>query len=277
MTQPQGSPTATQNGETANATTEPVLLSVADGIATITLNQPRRKNAMTEAAWYLLGDVVRQVRNDASVRAVIVTGAGDDFCAGADLGGEKREQHPLTRMRDFGDIALSLYEMPKPVISVVKGVAVGAGCNLAIGADFVVATPQARFSEIFVKRGLSADFGGAWLLSRVVGLQQAKRLVLRGEIIDGVEAERIGMVTYLKPADEIDAFVAELATELASAAPTAFALNKLMLHEGTTQTLHEVLESEARSQVINFGTDSPEAFAAFLEKREPNFTGTWKL
>lgn len=254
-----------------------VLLEVAAGVATITLNRPERKNAMTAASWARLGEIVREVREDPAVRAVILTGADGEFCAGADLGGPPDPRHPLTRMRSYSDLAVDLYEMPKPVVARVDGVAAGAGCNLALGCDLVVATPRSRFSEIFVRRGLSLDFGGAWLLPRVVGMQQAKRLALLGEIIDAAEAERIGMVTWIRPEDEIDGFVADLASRLAAGPQTAMALNKLMLHEGSTQELRAALDSEARSQVINFATDAPAAKQAFLDKTEPVFEGRWRL
>lgn len=266
--------------DTAHQPTEghdEVLLDLADGVATITLNRPTRKNAMTVASWTLLGERVAQVRADPDVRAVVLTGAGGEFCAGADLGGPADGRHPLDRMGRFTDIALDLYEMPKPVVAKVDGVAVGAGCNLAIGADLVVATPRSRFSEIFVRRGLSLDFGGSWLLPRVVGLQQAKRLALLGEIIDAAEAERIGMVTWVSPQEEIDADVADLARRLADGPPVAMGLNKQMLHEAGTQTLAEALTNEARSQVINFGTDAPAAKQAFLDKTDPVFEGRWQL
>lgn len=254
-----------------------VVLDVADGVATITLNRPVRKNAMTTASWARLGEVVRQVREDPVVRAVVLTGAGGEFCAGADLGGPPDPRHPLTRMSDFSDLAVALYEMPKPVVARIDGVAAGAGCNLALGCDLVVATPRSRFSQIFVRRGLSLDFGGSWLLPRIVGIQQAKRLALLGEIIDAAQAERIGMVTWVRSEEEIDAFVADLATRLAAGPPTAMALNKLMLHEGSTHGLRAALDSEARSQLINFATDAPAATQAFLDKTDPVFEGRWQL
>jgi 2-(1,2-epoxy-1,2-dihydrophenyl)acetyl-CoA isomerase len=254
-----------------------VLLDIVDGVGTITLNRPARKNAMTASSWARLTEVVDLVRKDPDVRAVVVTGAGGEFCAGADLGGPADPRHPLNRMRDYADLAVALYEMPKPVVAKVDGVAVGAGCNLALGCDLVVATPRARFSEIFVRRGLSLDFGGAWLLPRIVGMQQAKRLALLGDIIDAAEAERIGMVTWVRPEDEIGSFVADLASRLAAGPQTAMALNKQMLHEGSTQSLRAALDSEARSQVINLATDAPAAKKAFIDKTDPIFEGRWRL
>ena len=254
-----------------------VLLDVADGVATITINRPRRKNAMTTAAWELLGETVATVRVDGDVRSVVLTGTGGDLCAGSDLGGPPDPRHPWVRMGALNDVATSLYELPKPVVAKVDGVAVGAGCNLALGCDLVVATRRSRFSQIFVKRGLSVDFGGTWLLPRIVGMQQAKRLALLGEIIDGPEAERLGMVTWLKEPDEIDDFVDDLAARLAAGAPVAMAFTKEMLHAGSTSSLGEALEREATAQTVNFATDAPAAKQAFLDKTDPVFEGRWRL
>lgn len=267
--------TDTEDG--AREARDEILLDTVDGVATITLNRPTRKNAMTTASWARLGEVVHEVRHDPDVRAVVVTGAGGEFCSGADLGGPPDHRHPLTRMDDFSELAASLYGMPKPVVARVDGIAAGAGCNLALGCDLVVATPRSRFSEIFVRRGLSLDFGGSWLLPRIVGLQQAKRLALLGEVIDATEAERVGMVTWVRASDEIDVFVGDLAARLASGPPTAMGLNKQMLHEGSQGDLRTALESEARSQLINFATDAPAAKQAFLDKTEPVFEGRWRV
>ena len=254
-----------------------VLLDVRDGVATISINRPTRKNAMTTAAWELLGETVAQVRADADVRAVVLTGTGGDLCAGSDLGGPPDPRHPWVRMGALNDVALALYELPKPVVAKIDGVAVGAGCNLALGCDLVVATPRSRFSQIFVRRGLSLDFGGSWLLPRIVGMQQAKRLALLGEIIDAVEAERLGMVTWLKEPDEIGAFVDDLALRLAAGPPVAMAQTKEMLHAGSGSSLDEALQREASAQTMNFATDAPAAKQAFLDKTEPVFEGRWRL
>jgi enoyl-CoA hydratase/carnithine racemase len=155
---------------------------------------------------------------------------------------------------------------------------VGAGWNLALGCDFVVATPESRFCQVFSKRGLSVDLGGSWLLPRMVGLQQAKRLVLLAETINAEEACSLGLVTWVKPAAEIDAFVADLAGRLASGPPVALAQSKGLLNDGADATLQQALANEARAQPGNFATaDSIEAYAAFADKREPEFTGRWAV
>ncbi|EUA51106.1 enoyl-CoA hydratase/isomerase family protein [Mycobacterium xenopi 3993] len=142
----------------------------------------------------------------------------------------------------------------------------------------VVATPESTFSQIFSKRGLSLDLGGSWLLPKLVGLQQAKRLTLLAETIDAEEAQALNLVTWVVSSAEIDEFVTELAGRLAGGPVIALAQSKALLNEGADRTLREALANEARAQVVNFATaDAAEAYAAFAEKREPSFTGRWAV
>jgi 2-(1,2-epoxy-1,2-dihydrophenyl)acetyl-CoA isomerase len=176
------------------------------------------------------------------------------------------------------DVALALHELAIPTIAKVTGIAVGAGWNLALGCDFVVATPEARFCQIFSKRGLSVDLGGSWLLPKLVGLQQAKRLVLLADMIDAEEAHQLGLVTWVTPAGELDAFVDDLTARLGAGPPFALAQSKALLNDGANATLREALVNEARAQPGNFATaDSGEAYAAFAAKHEPEFTGAWAV
>jgi enoyl-CoA hydratase/carnithine racemase len=163
-------------------------------------------------------------------------------------------------------------------VAKVEGVAVGAGWNLALGCDLVVSSRTARFSQIFAKRGLSLDLGGSWLLPKIVGLQQAKRLALLAEIIGAEEAEKLGLVTYLVEPGELDGFTADLAKRLADGPPVALRQSKQLLNENADRTMRDALSSEARTQAINFATeDAPAAFTAFMEKRDPEFTGKWAV
>jgi 2-(1,2-epoxy-1,2-dihydrophenyl)acetyl-CoA isomerase len=260
--------------------TDDVLLTSRDsGVLTLTLNRPHRRNALNAELWDGLRQQLTAARDDDDVRAVVITGAGGAFCAGADLTDRGASGgHPLDRMRRVNEVALLLHELPVPSVAKVDGVAVGAGWNLALGCDLVVATPAARFSQIFAKRGLSLDFGGSWLLPKLVGMQQAKRLALLAEMIDAAEAHRLGLVTWVVDAAEIDGFVVDLGKRLASAAPVAIAQSKALLHEGADSTLRAALAGEARAQSVNFATaDTAAAFAAFNEKREPEFTGEWAV
>jgi 2-(1,2-epoxy-1,2-dihydrophenyl)acetyl-CoA isomerase len=259
-------------------TEEQVLLSEdADGVRTVTLNRPDRKNAINPQLWLELADALRAAACDRDLRALVITGAGGAFCSGADIS-TPEDIHPKDKLRRLTEVALALHELTVPTIAKVTGVAVGAGWNLALGCDFVVATPESRFCQIFSKRGLSVDLGGSWLLPKLVGLQQAKRLVLLADMIDAAEARSLGLVTWIKSADEIDEFVANLANRLAAGPPVALAQSKGLLNDGANATLREALANEARAQPGNFATaDSTEAYAAFAEKRDPAFTGRWAV
>lgn len=258
---------------------EPVVLTASHGITTITLNRPERKNAIDSSMWRTLIEMLHGIRNDADTRVVVLQGAGGAFCAGADVAKSKHNEHPIPRLRRIGDVALALFELPMPVIAKVDGVAAGAGCNMALACDVVVASNRSRFSEIFVRRGLSIDFGGSWLLPKVVGLQQAKRLALLAEVIDAEEASRLGMVTWVRPPEELDQFVDGLAKGLAALPPIALEQTKTLLNEGVGIDLPSALRNEAAAQAVNFATeDAPAAFRAFLDKTEaPHFTGRWAV
>jgi 2-(1,2-epoxy-1,2-dihydrophenyl)acetyl-CoA isomerase len=259
-------------------TTEEVLLTTDhEGVRTLTLNRPDRKNALNPQLWEELADALRAAARDTDLRALVITGAGGAFCSGADIG-TPEDIHPRHKLRRLSEVALALHELTVPTVAKVNGVAVGAGWNLALGCDLVVATPESRFCQIFSKRGLSIDLGGSWLLPKLVGLQQAKRLVLLADMIDAQEARSLGLVTWIKAADEIDGFVDDLAGRLAAGPPVALAQSKALLNDGATATLREALANEARAQPGNFATaDSTEAYAAFAQKREAAFTGRWAV
>lgn len=248
-----------------------------DGIVTVTMNRPQRKNAANGTMWQELLATFREVADSSSDRVMVLTGAGGEFCSGADLtdgGARAAGKHALASMRTISEIALTLQRMPQPTIAKVRGVAVGAGCNMALVCDLVVASETARFSEIFARRGLSLDFGGSWVLPRRIGLHKAKELALFGDIIDAAEAERIGLVNRVVADDKLDAFVDDWARRLATGPPIALAQTKRMLNNAMNVTLEEALDDEGAAQSVNFATkDTLEAMAAFAEKREPKFTG----
>ena len=151
----------------------------ADGVVTITLDRPATKNAINGAMWNELASVVAEIARSSADRVVVITGAGGEFCSGADLAEPSaNEEHHLARLRRVGDLCLAIARLPQPTIAKVRGVAVGAGLNLALVCDLVVAAERPRFSEIFAKRGLSLDFGGSWILPRLVGMHRAKELAL---------------------------------------------------------------------------------------------------
>lgn len=259
-------------------TDAPVLLSEDRlGVRTLTLNRPRRKNAINPELWIALRDALNAAERDRGVRALVLTGAGGSFCSGADIS-VPDDVHPKDKLRRLTDVALALHELSIPTIAKVTGVAVGAGWNLALGCDLVVATPESTFCQIFSKRGLSVDLGGSWLLPKIVGLQQAKRLALLAETIDAAEARALNLVTWVVPAAEVDSFVDDLGGRLAAGPPVALGQTKALLNEGVDKTLRDALANEARAQIGNFATaDAAAAYAAFAERREPSFTGRWAL
>jgi 2-(1,2-epoxy-1,2-dihydrophenyl)acetyl-CoA isomerase len=254
---------------------ETVLVDRKDGIVTVTMNRPERKNAANPVMWGELLETFREIAGNPEDRVVVLTGAGGDFCSGADLsGGGQRDEHGLARMRHINDVCLALARIPQPTIAKVRGVAVGAGCNMALICDLVVASSTARFSEIFSKRGLSLDFGGSWVLPRRVGMHRAKELAFFAEILSAHEAAEIGLVNRIVDEEKVDSFVNEWASRLAAGAPFGLAQTKSMLNNALNMTLEQALDAEAAAQTINFQTkDTVEALIAFNEKREPRFTG----
>lgn len=256
---------------------ETLLVEQDGGVLSITLNRPQVRNAMNDQMWDELLEQFRGAATDSAVRVLVIAGAGGAFCSGADLSGSggSLTSQPLAHMRHIGDVALALHRLPKPTIAKVGGVAAGAGCNLALGCDLVVASEEARFSEIFARRGLSIDFGGSWILPRLIGLHRAKELAFFADVISAREAKDFGIVNRVVPADELDSFVTDWAVRLASGPPLALSLTKTMLNSAFMSTMDEALEDEARSQAVNLRTDDAiEAMRAFVEKREPAFKGS---
>lgn len=253
------------------------MVSTDRSVLTLTLNRPDQLNGVTVPMWAALAEVLTAAAGDDAIRVAVVTGSGRAFCAGADLWAEPGDApppHPLNSMRATNRAALALHEFPKPTIAKVNGVAAGAGCNMALGCDLIVASDRARFSEIFAKRGLSIDFGGSWILPRLVGMHRAKELVFLADILSADEAQEIGLVNRVVAADELDQAVAELADRLAAGPPLALGLSKKLLNQSLARTMVEALDAEAAAQAINIGaSDSTEGVMAFTEKRDPNFTG----
>jgi enoyl-CoA hydratase/carnithine racemase len=254
---------------------ETLLVDRADGIVTVTMNRPEKKNAANGVMWDELLATFREIATNDQDRVVVLTGAGGAFCSGADVSGMGgRETHGLANMRHIGDVATALYRLPQPAIAKVRGVAAGAGMNIALLCDLIVASDTARFSEIFARRGLTIDFGGSWALPRRIGMHRAKELTLLTDIIDAVEADRIGLVNRVVPDGELDKFVDEWATRLAAGPPIALTQSKRLLNNAMGATLEQALDEEGAAQTVNMSTkDTAEAVAAFMEKREPTFEG----
>jgi 2-(1,2-epoxy-1,2-dihydrophenyl)acetyl-CoA isomerase len=255
---------------------ETLQIDRADGVVTVTLDRPAKKNAIDATMWDELLETFQAISRNPADRVVVITGAAGEFCSGADLSAPERAEpvHPLANMRHIGHVCVALHQLAQPTIAKVVGVAAGAGCNLALGCDLIVAAEGARFSEIFSRRGLSIDFGGSWLLPRLVGLHKAKELALFADIISAEDALGFGLVNRVVPAADIDDFVGAWAARLAAGPPIALGLTKRLLNNAFELTLEQAVEDEARAQTVNFGTrDTVEAMAAFIEKRDPVFRG----
>ncbi|MGQ0831805.1 MAG: enoyl-CoA hydratase/isomerase family protein [Microthrixaceae bacterium] len=249
----------------------------SDGVVTITLDRPHKKNAINRVMWDELLAVAREVGASSADRCVVLTGAGDAFCSGADLsdgGAAEEPTHQLASMRRINAVLQAFHDLPQPTLAKVTGVAAGVGFSLALGCDLLVASDTARFSTIFAKRGLSLDGGQSWLLPRLVGMHRAKQLALFADVLSAQEALSLGIINRVVPAAEIDDVVDDWSARLSSGPPIALAMTKRMLNRSFEQTFEQALDDEARCQTVNFGTrDTVEAITAFIQKRTPRFEG----
>ena len=243
----------------------------------VTMSSPETKNAISKAGWVELAAAFEAFETS-ELRAMVITGAGGDFCAGADLGvdfsGFGTAAANAEYMRLPNRAALALHRISKPTVAAVDGVAVGAGMNLALGCDIVIASSRARFAEIFVKRGLTLDFGGTWLLPRLIGLARARELALTGRIVEADEALSIGLVTRVVDPDRLEAESTRIEEELAAGAPLAQRLIKVALDRSASMTFEQALAFEEQAQATLLGSeDLFEGAAAFFQKRPPEFKG----
>lgn len=247
-----------------------------DSVRTITIARPEQRNSIPPDGWPDLADAFEDFEASAA-RVLVLRGKGGDFSAGADLGDEMEVRGVVEskrRMKLVGKAALTLHRLSKPTIAVVDGVAVGAGMNMALGCDVVIASTRARFSEIFVQRGLTLDFGGSWLLPRVVGMQAAKDLALSGRIVDAAEAFRLGLCLDVVEPEVLEDRVAEQVNRFLSGAPVGQMFAKQGLNHAWDVSFPDALDWEGQSQAICFTTsDVVEGVLSFKQKRPPDFQG----
>ncbi|HEY6394153.1 MAG TPA: enoyl-CoA hydratase-related protein [Candidatus Binataceae bacterium] len=262
-----------------------ILYDKRDRIATITINRPHAMNAGTIKTWNEIGDAFRDAERDDDVRVAVITGAGRAFCAGDDvkeifLNPEFRDARPSKRTeveewRTHQPVALDfLINYPKPTIASVNGPAVGYGCDIALMCDMRICSDQARFGEVFIRRGLIPEAGGLLVLPRLVGLARAYELILSGDIIDAAEAERIGMVNRVVPHAQLGEATAAFAKKIASQAPLAQRLAKEALRVGLNLNLQQFFDYQRHGQRLMLTSkDHLEGAQSFVEKRPADFKG----
>jgi len=258
--------------------TRTILTACADGVATLTLNRPEARNALDMAMRRDLEDALSRLDGDPSVRVLVVRGAGEHFCSGGDV--KFMRENPMTaaegqsRVEAINRAIVVLARFRAPTIAMVDGAAAGAGCNLALACDLVVASDRARFGELFARIGLIPDAGGTYFLPRRVGLARAKELVFTADIIDAREAERIGLINRVVPAPELERETLALARRIADGPPRVLAAAKALLDRAPTLDLESALHWEALTQgAMIAAADHREGLRSFFEKRPPRFTG----
>lgn len=259
-------------------TYEDIIYEVADRVATVTLNRPDALNATTDRLYQELSHAIRAIAGDPDVGAVVLTGAGRGFCAGADLKARRNDLTEIqlrTRHRwILRDILEPLVRLEKPVIGAINGVAAGAGSSIACACDMIIASDKASFVQSFARVGLIPDLGGLYLLTRLVGLNVAKELCFTARKVSAEEALSLGLVNRVVPHDDLLAEAQKVAASIAKGPPTSLGMIKTLLNKSSEVTLDQMLEFEGLAQTVAYVTpEYHEGLAAFREKRDPDFAG----
>jgi enoyl-CoA hydratase len=247
-------------------------------ILTLTLNRPEAYNAVDHVMHEELATIFRDVQNDPETAVCVLTGAGKAFCAGGDLREMKAmadgEAGVFVRREDAKQIVFSLLDLEKPILAKVNGHAMGLGATLALLCDVVFMSAEARIGDPHVKAGVVAGDGGAVIWPQLVGYARAKEWLMTGDPLGAAEAERIGLVNHCVPAAELDARVQAFAEKLANGPLQAINFTKVAVNIGLKQLAHQIMDASLAYEWITFGTaDHREAATAFIEKRQPKFTG----
>jgi 2-(1,2-epoxy-1,2-dihydrophenyl)acetyl-CoA isomerase len=254
--------------------------SISEGVATLTFNRPERLNALSTPITSGLLEALPRLARDGSVGAVVLTGAGRAFCAGGDVKNmaegsvERPLEEAVSHLRGRMEVSRLLHEIPKPTIAMVNGAAAGAGLSLALACDLRIAGQSARFVTAFANIGFSGDFGGSYFLSKLVGTGKARELYFTAEPLDAAQALALGIVNRVIADVELAEATMQLARRLARGPSIAFALMKQNFNAAESCTLADLLDLEARHQVVTGRSqDHKEAARAFVEKRAPVFAG----
>ena len=257
------------------------LWGVDDKVATLTLNRPDRKNPLTFESYAELRQTFEDLRHDEDIKTIVLTGAGDNFCAGGDV---FEIIEPLTKMsmpdllkftRMTGAVVRAMRACPQPIVAAIDGICVGAGACIAMGSDLRYGTPRSKVAFLFVKVGLAGcDMGACNMLPRIIGHGRTSELLYTGRAMGGDEAERWGFYNRLCEPDALLAEASKMANRIASGPTFAHGITKRMLHTEWDMGIDEAIEEEARAQAICMQTkDFRRAFEAFANKREPVFEG----
>lgn len=258
---------------------EPLITSLEDGVLEITLNRPDQLNAFTVGMHKLLRTAMEDARNNPHVRAIILTGAGRGFCAGQDLSERDPKKGEIVDLNDtltknYNPLVTMMRALEKPIICAVNGVAAGAGANLALACDIVLASDSAKFIQAFSKIGLIPDAGGTYTLTRLLGEARAKALAMTAMPLSAAKAEEWGLIWKCVPADSLMNEARTLARSLADSATLGIGKTKLVIQAASANTLEQQLTLEAKTQgELGASSDFREGVQAFLEKRPAKFTG----
>ena len=261
---------------------DPVLFRVEGALAWVTLNRPEARNAVDDTMRKRLLAALGRAADDPGIRAVVLTAGGETFCPGADLWGNRKSPqeplHPgaprLLMKRNSQRLIRTILELEKPIVAAVNGVAAGMGAHLALACDLVIMAAEARFVEVFVRRGIAIDSAGAFLLARLVGLLKAKELVLLGDDLPAAEALRLGLCNKVVPRAELTAAAQDWGDRLAHGPTLALGLSKRLLERAYESGLETCLEEEALAQsLVARSDDMQEGMRAFAERRKPDFKG----
>lgn len=258
-----------------------ILTSVADKVATLTFNRPEKLNALSRDLLFQSIDCLKQWSRDPDIGAIIVTGSGRAFCAGGDVSNMAKDnaapetlEQQIDGLRNVQELSWLLYNIPKVTIAAVNGHAMGAGLGVSLACDLRIASAQAKFGTAYAKVGFGGDFGTTWLLTQYVGAPKAKEMFFLTDIIDAAEAQRIGLVNRVVAPDELVPIVNEIAQRIAHGPLTSYRYMKANVNHSTTVDFRTMLDREAETHLrCGMTADHKEGVSAFMEKRQPNFTG----